>query len=86
MGLRHYIEEVGNLLVDGKCREAYEILRDHYPDLYSFEHRKRQVELRRSEAAKPQPPIAEIDAAHDRAMAGFAPPNPVRMPRVYPSK
>lgn len=61
-------EEVADLIVMGKCREAYDMLASYWR-LNTFEARKDLIEARNIIPSGPMPTEAEIDAKHDRMWA-----------------
>lgn len=67
------LEEICDLIVEGRTREAYQKARDYYPDLMTWEARARLIAARKAPQPKPFPTEAEIDARHDRAIASFKP-------------
>ena len=64
-------DEVADLIVMGRCREAYDMLAS-YRRLESFEARRNVVEARNVIPSGPMPNEAEIDAKHDRMWAELA--------------
>ncbi|KQU77738.1 hypothetical protein ASD12_18230 [Mesorhizobium sp. Root102] len=65
------LEEICDLIVEGKCHEAYEKARDYCPGLMTWEARARLIAARNAPQAGPFPSEAEIDARHDRAVASY---------------
>ncbi|TIN41358.1 MAG: hypothetical protein E5Y10_22715 [Mesorhizobium sp.] len=65
--------EALDLIVEGRCREAYEKFRDVYPSLPSWQARTSLITARKVPQAQPFPTEADIDARHDRAIASFKP-------------
>lgn len=65
------LDELADLIVEGRGEEAYAILRDHNPLLPSYEGRKRILAARAAPDRDPVQTEAQIDARHDRAMAMF---------------
>ncbi|AEH88158.1 hypothetical protein [Mesorhizobium opportunistum] len=65
------LEEICDLVVEGRCREAYEKARDYYPDMMSWDARARLIAARKAPQARPFPTEAEIDARHDRERFGL---------------
>lgn len=67
------LDEICDLIVEGKCREAYEKARDYCPDLMSWDARARLIAAREAPQASSFPAEAEIDARHDHAIASMIP-------------
>lgn len=74
--LNDRLDEFADLIVEGRSREAYTILRDTLPWLPNFDVRKRLIESRAVDTGPRLTPetIAASDAAHDRAL-GIVRPN-----------
>ena len=63
--------EALDLIVEGRCRDAYEKFREIYSTLPSFEKRVRLVAGRKAPQVGPFPSETDIDARHDRAISSF---------------
>jgi hypothetical protein len=70
-------EEVADLIVEGRNREAYDLLREYW-GLQSWDARERLIKDRKAPHKRPLPTEAKIDASHDRALATFTPPEELR--------
>jgi hypothetical protein len=70
-------EEIADLIVEGRNREAYDLLRDWW-GLQSWDARARLIAARKAPPKQPLPTEAEIDARHDRALAAFTSPEELR--------
>ncbi|TGQ69548.1 hypothetical protein EN829_014870 [Mesorhizobium sp. M00.F.Ca.ET.186.01.1.1] len=74
--MERLIDEIADLIVEGRNREAYEKLRDWHGDhigLWSltFDQRARHLAALKAPPIQPLPSEAEIDARHDRAVSSF---------------
>lgn len=67
------LDEICDLIVEGRNREAYQKARDYFRDLPTWEARARLIAARKVPHPRPFPTEAEIDARHDRAVASFTP-------------
>lgn len=65
-----------DLIVEGRCREAYEELREYWNMPTTWEARKRRIAARNAPSPYPPQTEQEIDARHDRAIRNFSIPDP----------
>lgn len=83
-----WIDELADLIVEGRNKEAYSLLRDRYSGLPLYESRVRILAERAKPDRGPFPTDAEIDAHHNRAEAQEPPPAkvPFQRPNDLPAK